>query len=281
MTLRRRSSSGSMPSCRATVSIICSRDQRLHHPRAAVGAAPARVRVHGRRREPDPGDLVGPGEQQADEADGAAPGSRERRRRPRPARRGRRGCAPSASRAKLTVIRSSRACWPAIRFSRRSSIHFTGRPSRLPASTTATSSGIMNIFWPKPPPTSRITTRTRFSGRPRARDRNPRTPWAPWVDVCTTSSLAEPVPDRHHAAALHRHAQVAVLVERLGDDVGGAVEDGVELGIGAGRDVRRATLSDRPGCTGRAPAASAASWPTTASIGSMSSSTRSQASSAM
>ena len=98
----------------------------------------------------------------------------------------------SASSAKLTVMRSSRACWPAIRFSRRSSIHLTGRPRRLPANTTATSSGSMNIFCPKPPPTSCMTTRTRFSGSPSARDRNPRTPWAPCVEVCTTNSLRNP-----------------------------------------------------------------------------------------
>ena len=59
---------------------------------------------------------------------------------------------------------------------------------------------------------------------------------APWVEVCTTSSLRKPSQMRHHAAALHRHAQVAVLVERLGDDVGRRREDGVELGIGCRRD---------------------------------------------
>ena len=157
---------------------------------------------------------------------------------------------PSASSAKLTVIRSSRACWPAIRFSRRSSIHFTGRPRRLPASTTATSSGSMNIFCPKPPPTSCMTTRTRFSGSAE----RPRQEAADAVGALRRGVhdelVAEPVPDRHDAAALHRHAQVAVLVERLGDDVGGAGED-----LRRARDRRRAgcapaTLSDRSGVHG-------------------------------
>ena len=56
-----------------------------------------------------------------------------------------------------------------------------------------------------------------------------------------------------------------MLVERLGDDVGGAGEDRVELGVVGGRDAARATLPVELGVRpSGAPSASAASWPTTA-----------------
>ena len=47
-----------------------------------------------------------------------------------------------------------------MRFSRRVSIHFTGRPRRRASVATATSSGKTCIFSPKPPPTSGAITRT-------------------------------------------------------------------------------------------------------------------------
>ena len=53
----------------------------------------------------------------------------------------------------------SRACAAATRFSPRSSIHFTGRPSSRAANGTSTSSTAWMPFWPKPPPTSQAMTR--------------------------------------------------------------------------------------------------------------------------
>ena len=58
----------------------------------------------------------------------------------------------------------------ASRCSRRSSIHFTGRPSRMREHGAATiSSGKRLPLMPKPPPTSGAMTRTRFSAIPRRR----------------------------------------------------------------------------------------------------------------
>ena len=146
-------------------------------------------------------------------AAGKAPtSSRSRARTPR--------MCPSSSTAQLTVIVSSRACWPARRFSRRSSIHLTGRARRLPATTTATSSGSMNIFCPKPPPTSCIITRTRFSGRPSGARQEPAHAVGPLGRGVHEQVLAVGVPDRHDPPALHGDAEVAVLRERLRDDLG-------------------------------------------------------------
>ena len=79
---------------------------------------------------------------------------------------------PSASVATVRVASSWRAWLAAIRFSRRSSIHFTGRPTCLAASSHGRSSRVGYIFWPKPPPTSPNSTRTRFSGTPKTRAAN-------------------------------------------------------------------------------------------------------------
>ncbi len=82
---------------------------------------------------------------------------------------------PSASSATLTSACSWRDLPAAIRFSRRSSTHFTGAPSLRPASIRHISSRCTRIFWPKPPPVSRITTRMRCSGMPSNREQNSRT----------------------------------------------------------------------------------------------------------
>ena len=171
----------------ATRSIICSRTtvsishgpRYEHRPHVFVYTAVAEYDTLGMRYGPVKSMPTNPPELLP--AAGNAPTSSSRCARTAMIR-------PPSSTAQLTVILSSRACCPARRFSRRSSIHLTGRPSRLPATTTATSSGSMNIFCPKPPPTSCMTTRTRFSGSPTAHDRNPLTPWGPWVEVCTSSS---------------------------------------------------------------------------------------------
>ena len=74
---------------------------------------------------------------------------------------------PRSSVAAMTSSDSSRACPPLIRFSARSSIHFTGRsPSTMAATTTACSSRVGNAFWPNDPPTSRMTMWISSSGKP-------------------------------------------------------------------------------------------------------------------
>ncbi len=76
---------------------------------------------------------------------------------------------PSASIAIRTLPCSLRECGADSRFSRRSSIHFTGAPRSRDASTTEHSSRNTNIFWPNPPPTSRAVTVTWPSDTPRYR----------------------------------------------------------------------------------------------------------------
>ena len=72
--------------------------------------------------------------------------------------------------------------------SRRSSVHFTGRPSRRAAQGTSTSSGQgCTILTPKPPPTSGVTTSTRSTGSPSLAAIACRTLVEVWVDVCTSS----------------------------------------------------------------------------------------------
>ena len=68
-----------------------------------------------------------------------------------------------------------------MRFSRRSSTHFTGRPIARDASTTAHSSRYTNIFWPKPPPTSRAETVTKASSMSRYRAKKLRVSWTDCV----------------------------------------------------------------------------------------------------
>ena len=93
---------------------------------------------------------------------------------------------PDASRAKLTSMDSSRAWPPAIRFSTRSSIHLIARPSVFAAITTAFSSRIENIFWPKLPPTSPMTTRMESSGMPSRREKPSRDSCTVCVDATTS-----------------------------------------------------------------------------------------------
>ena len=75
---------------------------------------------------------------------------------------------PRASAAASISTRASRACDAAARFSRRVSVHLTGRSIRRAAAATARSSGITCIFWPKPPPVSGTMTRTCRSASPKA-----------------------------------------------------------------------------------------------------------------
>ena len=70
--------------------------------------------------------------------------------------------------------------------SRRSSVHFTGRPSRIAAIGTRISSGHgCMILTPNPPPTSGAITSTFGSGNPSLAAIAARTEVAAWVDEYT------------------------------------------------------------------------------------------------
>ena len=121
----------------------------LHHPRAPVRAVPARVRVDR---------LPGVRHRTRGRTSGTARGRPERPARPsgrcsRSGRRRRSRCGgpwpasstPFSSVAAVISSDSSRAWPPLIRFSARSSIHFTGRsPRSMAAITTACSSRVGN-----------------------------------------------------------------------------------------------------------------------------------------
>ncbi len=78
---------------------------------------------------------------------------------------------PRSSVAAVISSDSSRACPPPIRFSARSSIHFTGRsPMIMAATTVACSSLVGNAFCPNDPPTSPMITRMSSSARPSIRE---------------------------------------------------------------------------------------------------------------
>ena len=155
---------------------------------------------------------------------------------------------PSLTAASTSKL-SSRACPETVRFSLRSSIHLTGRPSARDAAATATSSRVVPIFKPNEPPISPARTRT-WSG----------------VDA-ETRGHAHPgnvhalgrrvhgqdarvgVVTGHAAAPLHRHVLVAVHVEvKLGDPVGRG-EDAVDVAelaaLMRAEDVGAEILEDR------------------------------------
>ena len=140
--------------------------------------------------------------------------------------------APSASKAIVTAACSCRD-WPAaMRFSRRSSTHFTGAPALGAASTRHMSSRNTMTFCPKPPPVSRITTRMRCFRGCRAgghRTTEPRGRLRRCVDRQITRRAG--VVD-HQAAAFHRHRRVRLLVDRLTDHVRGRREHVVERRCG-------------------------------------------------
>ena len=125
---------------------------------------------------------------------------------------------PSSSNAMVQAPCSWRACPAAIRFSRRSSIHFSGAGTLRAASIRHMSSRIGVTFCPKPPPVSRMITRMWCSGRPSRREQNSRTSWGAWVPAQIVSSP----PD--HSTTMPRVSMgtggVGLLVDGLGDDVG-------------------------------------------------------------
>ena len=81
---------------------------------------------------------------------------------------------PSSSNAILALASTWRACPADIRFSRRSSIHFSAAGSLRAASMMHMSSRSGTTFWPKPPPVSRTMTRTCCAGSPNRRAQNAR-----------------------------------------------------------------------------------------------------------
>ncbi len=135
---------------------------------------------------------------------------------------------PSASNAMRTSPCSCRDLPAASRFSLRSSTHFSGAPTFRPASMMHISSRCTITFWPKPPPVSRITTRTFCSGTPSRRAQNS----ADLVrhlgrgddrDVAGRRVAVDDEP-----ASFERRRDVRLLVDRLARDVGGFGEDRVE-----------------------------------------------------
>src|SRR3989442_985606 len=84
-------------------------------------------------------------------------------------------------------MRWARACEAAARLSRRSSIHFTGRPSWRAIAATATSSGKTWLLRPKPPPTSGTRILTRVEGRSSTAARAVWRTEGVWVDAHTVS----------------------------------------------------------------------------------------------
>ena len=74
---------------------------------------------------------------------------------------------PSAAYASSTSITPLAACISAVRFSTRSSIHFTGRPARRASSAQSTRYAGRRLL-PKPPPMSGQESRMRDCGTPSA-----------------------------------------------------------------------------------------------------------------
>jgi hypothetical protein len=77
----------------------------------------------------------------------------------------------------------SRLCQDAFRFSSRVSTQATARRSRRAAYTSAMSSRARHIFWPKAPPTSGATTRSRSAGIPSAAQMPVLVTCGTWVEV--------------------------------------------------------------------------------------------------
>lgn len=94
---------------------------------------------------------------------------------------------PRPSNAARVRYRCSLARNAAVSASDRSSIHFTGAPSRLATAATAISSRPTTHFCPKPPPMSGTVTRTAHSASPTDRASIVRTWCGTWVQVCTSS----------------------------------------------------------------------------------------------
>ena len=138
-----------------------------------------------------------------------------------------RAARPSSSYPTSTSCNWPRSCADEMKCSRRSSTHFTGRPSRIAAHGTRISSGHgCTILTPKPPPTSGVTTSTRSTGRLElGGDRLPDAGRGLRRGV-HEQRLVVRVPARHHALALHRHRGTAFDGQRQGLAVRGRGDGG-------------------------------------------------------
>ena len=152
----------------------------------------------------------------------AAPGARRPRRRPPRSPRAPRG----RGRPRPDSRVGSRSTSPGARCARA-------------RAATARSSGITCIFWPKPPPVSGTITRTRASGRPKARA----TPVAEDVRHLAAGPERERValPARDHAAASSGEAEQRAWVNVSRITHGGAREGTVHVALAA------ATLEEHVG----------------------------------
>ena len=150
--------------------------QRLELPGSAVRGAADGVGVDRLGGEAGAGTRYGPGKSMPTSGRRPdRPRCRDRRRSRTRSRCARPAIAPSASNAIVASPCSWRDLPAARRFSRRSSTHFTGAPTFGAASIRHISSRCTRIFWPNPPPVSRMITRIRCSGMPSRREQNSRT----------------------------------------------------------------------------------------------------------
>ena len=113
---------------------------------------------------------------------------------------------PSAFTANSASITSSKAWLVETRSSRRSLVHFTGRPSLRAAAATRISSGYTDALPPNPPPTSGAITRTLLAGRSSASARASRTMPGIWVVECSVR-----LPARYSARQARFSIAIGVL----------------------------------------------------------------------
>ena len=107
---------------------------------------------------------------------------------------------PSSSNAIRARPSTCRACPADIRFSRRSSIHFSANGHLARGQHDAHVFAHGTTFWPKPPPVSRMMTRTWCAGMPSSRAANARSSCGIWVDAQTVSSSE----DASHSTTMPR-----------------------------------------------------------------------------
>ena len=94
--------------------------------------------------------------------------------------------------------------------SRRSAVHFTGRPSCFDAQETVTSSGYRKILDPNPPPTSPEITRTLCSGIPSTNAAmSSRWTWGFWE---VTQQVSSPIAELYEA--IEARGSIALGIRR-------------------------------------------------------------------
>ena len=230
ITLRRRSSSGSRPTAtRGDVHHLLA-CERLHHPRAAVRAPAGGVRVRGARRELQLRDAVRAREDHRDEADRTAAGGGERAHV-----LGQRGTGTEDAAVGVEGHAHGHAVLAGVLVGQQilAAIldpldgtaedppgdhdgELVGQHEHLlaEAATDIVHDHPNVVLGDAEGASEEAPHAVRSLGRDPHRE-----------------ALGRPVPPRDDAPRLHRHAEVAVLVERLGDHMGGVGEDLVELGV--------------------------------------------------